>query len=916
MDFHSILNKLRAIESNKIHEDAAHDIQCNETGKGEWCPVHGMEECSMPTYEDIVTVHTGGHSVEPGAQPVSECNMTQEGQWCPVHGMEECWSSPMMEDSDDTVDADTMDRIQAMVDKALASMDSQATDVAESNRAQNTRQLQKNLSMRDFIDTIAESQAQTQNEFGVDLNNLYAELQQSKAEESQKNIPEDADVFSEDDSDVTDAEVQQALAGAAPQSAGTAPTAPAAPTPTAPAAAAAPTPTTAPTPTAPAQPAAKTTVSKPTDSQDSSDDSQDSSDDSQDSSDDQDADSGDTGDSTPKKSTTVTLPPKRPAGSGTTSSTPTPPKPAPTQPKPAASSGQQSFKDAFKAARQAAGGAGGVFMWNGKPYQTNIKGEPAQAWNSPNLKQVGTGWDTAQGQAYTKAQQARKPKTAAPTAEARTRLMPSAERYITEAGMSFKQAFAAARKEAGGAGGVFMWNGKPYQTNIKGEAALPWNSDKLKRVGGDWETPAGQQYIAAQNKFAGKSGKSTAAAPAKPAEKTPASDEPPASVAQQPTPPDDPETSPTSQTKSTPEPSVSSQPTASDDDSSTEQEPSAPMATSQVESSDLVARIANSKLGNVPGMKEFATQANIEKYAAAIGLPVTDHWIGEQRLYSAQEISDMINKAFPAAGIDADKVKNAAAMLNIPLADAVSEDAPLGGFPFTPLGATNNGPEEWGLVVTGGTPVNYFEENNGKVTKHMKYDEIHEALTINTSRDVRDGKVTKTLNINATDEDAESLASLLRHAGLGMEVHAMHQPSGMRCDGCGLPAEQCHCADHEATMENADHDHGHDEKSGSGEPLEVDDYIYHGRHINQRFGKIGDNTLMNEQELAIYRSLLEEYDQYLIEADLPDSNAGFDSPLTANSRDEFDKDPFAGEEAVTDGSHSPLSTVKRQDVMN
>ena len=35
--------------------------------------------------------------------------------------------------------------------------------------------------------------------------------------------------------------------------------------------------------------------------------------------------------------------------------------------------------------------------------------------------------------------------------------------------MSFGKAFAAARKAHGGAGGVFNWKGKEYQTNIKGE---------------------------------------------------------------------------------------------------------------------------------------------------------------------------------------------------------------------------------------------------------------------------------------------------------------------------------------------------------------------------------------------------------------------------------------------------------------
>jgi hypothetical protein len=54
-----------------------------------------------------------------------------------------------------------------------------------------------------------------------------------------------------------------------------------------------------------------------------------------------------------------------------------------------------SFKDAFRAARKAAGGAGGTFMWNGKPYQTNIKGEKALAWNSKDLKKVGN-WSASE----------------------------------------------------------------------------------------------------------------------------------------------------------------------------------------------------------------------------------------------------------------------------------------------------------------------------------------------------------------------------------------------------------------------------------------------------------------------------------------------------------------------------------------
>jgi len=71
------------------------------------------------------------------------------------------------------------------------------------------------------------------------------------------------------------------------------------------------------------------------------------------------------------------------------------PQPRPAAGMPEAPPQPASFNDAFRAARKAAGGAGGVFMWNGKPYQTNIKGEPAQAWNSKDLKKVGN-WSASE----------------------------------------------------------------------------------------------------------------------------------------------------------------------------------------------------------------------------------------------------------------------------------------------------------------------------------------------------------------------------------------------------------------------------------------------------------------------------------------------------------------------------------------
>ena len=107
------------------------------------------------------------------------------------------------------------------------------------------------------------------------------------------------------------------------------------------------------------------------------------------------------------KSATITPPVSRPnvggaRPEGPAAGMPAAPKPAiaarpegPAAAMPKAPPQPASFKDAFRAARKEAGGAGGTFMWNGKPYQTNIKGEPAMKWNSPELKKVGN-WSASE----------------------------------------------------------------------------------------------------------------------------------------------------------------------------------------------------------------------------------------------------------------------------------------------------------------------------------------------------------------------------------------------------------------------------------------------------------------------------------------------------------------------------------------
>ena len=240
----------------------------------------------------------------------------------------------------------------------------------------------------------------------------------------------------------------------------------------------------------------------------------------------------------------------------------------------------------------------------------------------------------------------------------------------------------------------------------------------------------------------------------------------------------------------------------------------------------------------------------------------------------------------------------------------MEEDAPLGPPPFSGPGATNNGPDTAGYVYA------YSESQK----------QLRESMNIVMSQNIDDQGSHKSMTVTATDEDFETLERLLAMSGIGSERQRAEvvvapqagMPYGVSaehaCPNCGNPAGQCTCE--QVAMENADYDHGHEEQAETGEPVDPKDYIWNGDHINQRFGKIGDNTLMAERADSLFAALNEQYTDYLIEAELETSNAGFDSPLTANSRDTFDKDPFADEEPVTDGSRSPLSHIGRQDVMN
>lgn len=114
---------------------------------------------------------------------------------------------------------------------------------------------------------------------------------------------------------------------------------------------------------------------------------------------------------------------------------------------------------------------------------------------------------------------------------------------------------------------------------------------------------------------------------------------------------------------------------------------------------------------------------------------------------------------------------------------------------------------------------------------------------------------------------------------------------------------------HQPNVKEEDFDYGDQDVEGDGKEVDPDTYIWKGPHTPQRIvkGMMGDNALVTE----IHSKILSEYKEFISEDDDRDNAEGNQSPLTNAERINFDKDPFHGEEAVDDGSRSPLSTIER-----
>ena len=174
--------------------------------------------------------------------------------------------------------------------------------------------------------------------------------------------------------------------------------------------------------------------------------------------------------------------------------------------------------------------------------------------------------------------------------------------------------------------------------------------------------------------------------------------------------------------------------------------------------------------------------------------------------------------------------------------------------------------------------------------------------------------MSKTSSMNVKTSDPNDIARILQLSGLQNDAAAIEVDS---CeDDCDMQPEYG-STDVVVAEQQAEYDYGNRDVDDDQEKFDIKDYNWKGRaDLPERFVShtSGSNPLVSQVKEDVYNKLLTAYKEFLEESSDIDDSAGLLSPLTANSRDEFDKDPFSEDDkdSITDGSKSPLSTVKRQ----
>jgi hypothetical protein len=175
--------------------------------------------------------------------------------------------------------------------------------------------------------------------------------------------------------------------------------------------------------------------------------------------------------------------------------------------------------------------------------------------------------------------------------------------------------------------------------------------------------------------------------------------------------------------------------------------------------------------------------------------------------------------------------------------------------------------------------------------------------------------VTVATNTTLQADNAGFLARILSLSGVTGSEMASDDSCG--CEDTDQTAISVQGRDIPVAMmeQQAAYDYGHKDYIEDQEEFTITDYNFRGRaDLPERLtsAQFGSNALKNEMKESAFDQIKNKYLDFLNEA--RENDAGYASPLTANARDEFDKDPLAKEEVVDDGTRSPLSRIERQEL--
>jgi hypothetical protein len=165
-------------------------------------------------------------------------------------------------------------------------------------------------------------------------------------------------------------------------------------------------------------------------------------------------------------------------------------------------------------------------------------------------------------------------------------------------------------------------------------------------------------------------------------------------------------------------------------------------------------------------------------------------------------------------------------------------------------------------------------------------------------------------NLSVTSDDAQDLMRLLMLSGIQIAPEPDTQPA---C--AGMPQSTVMQLPVHIQEQQATYDYGHRDVTDEQDEFQITDYNFKGRaDVPERLtsARFGSNALRNDMKESAYTALQEKYQAFLNEG--RENEAGAESPLTRENRDEFEHDPQAGDAPITDGSRSPLSTIHRQEM--